>query len=190
MIYSTEEKACVIHSSAVHKVSVSGYNGLMPLLIALLLLVPILELALILQVGSWIGFWPTLALLVLDSLLGAVMLRSQGRSSWARLKQALEARRLPHWEAVDGVLVVGGGALLLTPGFLTDIIGMALLVRPVRDLLARAALRRSLEAASASVAGPAGVWGVRSARWGARAMRYDAEGTAEEVPEHQLPSGS
>lgn len=170
------------------------YNFLMPLLIAALLIVPLLELAVILQVGSWIGFWPTVVLLLVDSVLGAVLLRSQGSLAWRRLREAIESRRLPHREAADGALVVMGGALLLTPGFLTDLAGLLLMVRPVRDLLSRTALARGMDAAAAGAAGPAGLWGVRSVRFGARAysMRYgtaprqdfDAEGSAsEEAPE-------
>lgn len=163
----------------------------MPFLVALLLIVPLLELLIIFQVGSWIGFWPTLGLLLLDSLLGAFLLRRNGGRSWRRLKQAIDDRRLPHREAADGALVVLGGSLLLTPGFLTDILGFALMVRPVRDLVSRLTLSRGLDAAAAGVAGPAGVWGARSVRFGARAydMRYgtaprrdfDVEGSASSV---------
>lgn len=174
------------------------YNCCMPVLIAALLIVPLLELAVILQVGSWIGLWPTVALLLADSVLGAILLRSQGSRAWSRLREAFDARRLPHREAADGALVVMGGALLLTPGFLTDIMGLLLMVRPVRDFISRTALARGMDAAAAGAAGPAGLWGVRSVRFGARAysMRYgtaprkdfDAEGSAlEELPE--LPEG-
>lgn len=164
----------------------------MPFLLALLLIVPLLELAVILQVGSWIGLWPTIVLLLLDSLLGALLLKSQGRASWGRLRQALDDRRLPHKEAADGGLVILGGSLLLTPGFITDLMGFLLLIRPVRDKVAHLTLNRSLDAAAASLGGSAGLWGMRSARFRSKAFRrpqYDAEGSAEEIPEYQLPAG-
>lgn len=171
----------------------------MPLLIAALLIVPLLELAVILQVGSWIGLWPTVALLLVDSVVGAILLRSQGSSAWRRLREAIESRRLPHREAADGALVVMGGALLLTPGFLTDLAGFLLMLPFVRDLVSRTAFARGLDAAAAGAAGPAGVWGARSVRFGARAysrrygtaprQEFDVEGTAsEEAPE--LPGHS
>jgi UPF0716 protein FxsA len=113
-----------------------------PLLVLLFVVVPIAELAVILQVGSWLGFWPTLALLVADSILGAVLLKSQGRGAWQRFQAALAQRRAPAQEVLDGAIVVFGGALLLTPGFLTDALGLACLLPPSRAVLRRVVLRR------------------------------------------------
>src|SRR3712207_3598417 len=101
---------------------------MLPALLLLFIVVPIVELAVILQVGSLIGLWWTIALLVADSILGSVLMRSQGRAAWRRFNDALAAGRPPAREVVDGVLVIFGGALLLTPGFVTDILGLLLLI--------------------------------------------------------------
>src|SRR5215470_8129570 len=116
----------------------------MPLfLVVLFIVVPIAELALIIQVGSWIGFWPTLALLILDSVLGSMLMRSQGRRAWQRFNVAIADGRAPTREVLDGVLVIFGGALLLTPGFITDIFGFLILFPPTRVLVRRLLVRRA-----------------------------------------------
>jgi UPF0716 protein FxsA len=89
----------------------------------------------IVQVGNAIGLVPTLVLLLLDAILGSLLLRHQGRAAWIRFNRALAEGRLPHKEVFDGVLVIMGGALLLTPGFLTDILGLILLIPPTRALV-------------------------------------------------------
>ena len=103
--------------------------------IAVFILVPLAELYVILKVGDAIGVGWTILLLVADSVLGALLLRSQGRSVWRRLNTALSDGRMPHREVVDGVLVVFGGAFLLTPGFITDVLGLLLLIPPTRALV-------------------------------------------------------
>ena len=105
------------------------------LLVLLFILVPIAELYVIIQVGGAIGVGPTIALLILDGLLGAFLLRQQGRAAWVRFNRALAENRLPHKEVLDGVLIIFGGALLLTPGFLTDIVGLILLIPPTRAIV-------------------------------------------------------
>ena len=107
----------------------------MLLLVLLFILVPIAEIYVIIQVGQAIGPLPTVALLVVDSLVGAWLLRSQGRRAWASFTGALAAGRMPHREILDGALVLLGGAFLLTPGFLPDIVGIALLIPPTRRLI-------------------------------------------------------
>ena len=107
------------------------------ILLLLFIVVPLIELYVIIQVGQAIGLIPTLALLVLDAVLGAWLLRSQGRAAWRRFNEALAERRVPHREVFDGVLVILGGALLLTPGFVTDIFGLLFLIPPSRDLIRR-----------------------------------------------------
>ena len=105
------------------------------LLLLLFIVVPLVELYVIIQVGQAIGLVPTLILLLLDAILGAALLRSQGRAAWRRFNQALAERRVPHREVLDGVLVILGGALLLTPGFVTDVFGLLLLIPPSRDAI-------------------------------------------------------
>jgi UPF0716 protein FxsA len=104
-------------------------------LVLIFIVVPIAELYVIIKVGEAIGTGPTIALLLADAVLGAVLLRHQGRAAWIRFNRALAEGRLPHKEAFDGVLVILGGALLLTPGFLTDIVGLILLIPPTRALV-------------------------------------------------------
>src|SRR5262245_51296529 len=111
-------------------------------LVLLFIVVPIAELAVIIQVGGLIGVWWTIALLIADSILGSVLLRTQGRSAWMRFNAAVQSARIPAREVLDGALVITGGVLLLTPGFITDIFGIVLLIPPTRALVRRIVARR------------------------------------------------
>jgi UPF0716 protein FxsA len=125
------------------------------LLIAVFIIVPLAELYVILQVGDAIGAVWTILLLAADSVLGSLLLRAQGRSVWGRFNSAFAEGRMPHREVVDGVLVVFGGAFLITPGFLTDIVGLLLLIPPTRALIRRVVVRRlGKRLAVGVVAGP------------------------------------
>jgi UPF0716 protein FxsA len=106
-----------------------------PLLAALFVVVQIVEIWLLIKVGQAIGGWQTFALLVLDSLLGAWLLRREGRRTWRAFRRALSERRMPAREVADGVLVIVGGTLLLTPGFLSDVVGVLFLLPPTRAAL-------------------------------------------------------
>ncbi|MBA3262586.1 MAG: FxsA family protein [Thermoleophilaceae bacterium] len=143
----------------------------MPLLalLALFIVVPLAELYVILKVGDAIGALWTIALLAADSVLGSLLLRAQGRSVWRRFNEALAAGRMPHREVLDGVLVIFGGAFLITPGFLTDIVGLLLLVPPTRAIIRRLVARRL----------------GRRVAVGLTSEPYDVEGTATE---HDAPS--
>ena len=147
----------------------------MPLiaLIAVFIAVPLAELYVILQVGDAIGAVPTIAILVADSLLGSFLLKNQGRAVWRRFNEAMHAGRIPHREVIDGVLVIFGGALLLTPGFLTDIVGVLLLLPPTRAVVRRFVQARVAGRAATAVAG-----GVRRPPRRPRPGDYDFEGTA------------
>jgi UPF0716 protein FxsA len=116
----------------------------MPLwaLLLIFLVVPIAELYVIYLVGDAIGVWLTLLLLAADSLLGSLLLRSQGRSVWNRFNEAIADGRVPRREVMDGVLVIFGGAFLITPGFLTDLLGLVLLIPPTRSAVRRIVERR------------------------------------------------
>ena len=116
----------------------------MPLwaLALLFLLVPVAELYVIYKVGDAIGIGWTFLLLAADSLLGTMLLRSQGRTVWRRFNDNLAQGRMPHREVLDGVLVIFGGAFLITPGFLTDIVGVTLLIPPTRSIIRRFLVRR------------------------------------------------
>jgi UPF0716 protein FxsA len=144
------------------------------LLVALFILVPIAELAVIIQVGQAIGVWWTIAILIADSILGSLLMRSQGRIAWRRFNQTLQSGGVPAREVADGVLVIFGGALLLTPGFLTDIFGLLFLLPPTRALIRRVFLRQAMKRITVSMTsfGP-------PPRRGARPD--DVEGTAVDV---------
>jgi UPF0716 protein FxsA len=114
------------------------------LLVVLFIIVPIAELALLIQVGQLIGVWWTILLLIADAILGSWLLRAQGRAAWRRFNQALAGGKLPHREVVDGVLIIFGGALLLTPGFITDIFGLLFLIPPTRAVMRRLLVRRGM----------------------------------------------
>ena len=111
------------------------------LLIFLFIVMPIVEIYVIIQVGQAIGALWTIALLIADSLIGARLLRWQGRTAWLRFQEAIAAGRMPHNEVIDGVMIVVGGTLLLTPGFITDIFGLLLLLPPTRAVLRRTVVR-------------------------------------------------
>jgi len=113
-----------------------------------LLVVPTLEIAVIVWVGQQIGGWPTLALLLFESALGAWLVKREGARTWAALAQALNSGRMPSPQLADAALVLVGGTLLLTPGFLTDIVGFFAILpftRPIaRGLLEVVVTRRLL----------------------------------------------
>src|SRR5829696_6359957 len=147
------------------------------LLVALFILVPIAELAVIIQVGQSIGVWWTIAILVADSVLGSLLMRSQGRAAWRRFNEALQAGRAPAREVADGVLVIFGGALLLTPGFLSDIVGLLFLLPPTRAVIRRVFLRQAMKRITVSMAGAATSMPPRRAD----ARTDDIDGTAVDV---------
>jgi UPF0716 protein FxsA len=106
-----------------------------PKLLLLFILVPVAELYLFLTLGAKIGIWNTLGIIVLTAILGASLTRSQGARTLAKFRQATAEGRLPHREALDGILILLAGAVLLTPGFLTDTVGFLLLVPPIRTVV-------------------------------------------------------
>jgi UPF0716 protein FxsA len=133
---------------------------MIPILFLLFILVPIAEIYVIIQVGQAIGALWTILILIADSIIGARLLSWQGRRAWARFQEALAGGRVPHREVLDGVLIIVGGAFLLTPGFITDIVGLLLLVPPTRAVvrrgLTRLIIRRRLRFARAVTWGPVG----------------------------------
>ena len=156
------------------------------LLIALFIVVPIAELYVIIQVGQLIGIWPTLLLLLADAVLGSMLLKHEGRSAWRRFNEALAARRFPGREVADGALIIVGGTLLLAPGFITDIVGIFLLLPPTRALSRRVLKRFTIgRFAVVGVSGGGfGPFGPSNGDAGTPPNRdYDFEGSAEEVPQ-------
>jgi UPF0716 protein FxsA len=156
-------------------------------LFLIFIVVPIAELYVLIQIGSAIGALPTIALLILDSVLGAALMRSQGRAAWMRFNRAVGEGRVPGREAIDGVLVIFGGALLLTPGFISDFLGLILLLPPtraiVRTVLVRRFAARILTGATSGAQSRMGR--MFTFETGRRPPAFDddvVDGTASEVP--------
>jgi len=114
------------------------------ILVAAFIIVPLAEIAVLIEVGGWLGLGPTLALIVLTAAVGTWMLRRQGFAVLRRAQQQMQQGALPIAEVFEGFCLVIAGALLLTPGFLTDAVGALLLLPPVRALLYRK-VRHQLE---------------------------------------------
>jgi UPF0716 protein FxsA len=145
------------------------------ILVALFIVIPIVELYVIIQIGSLIGVWPTIALLIADALLGSLLLRHQGRGAWRRFNAALAEHRFPGKEVADGLLIAIGGTLLLTPGFVTDIFGLIFLIPPTRAIVRRL-LRGYMGRRLVIIGAPGAPNGTGPAR-----RDYDYEASAEEI---------
>ena len=107
------------------------------LLVVALVVVPLVEIYVLVQVGQVIGPLPTIALLLVMSVIGAWLLRREGARTWRAFTTAVQSGRVPAKEVADGALVILGGALLLTPGFATDLFGLACVLPPSRAVLRR-----------------------------------------------------
>ena len=132
-----------------------------------LIVVPIAEISLIVAVGHQIGALPTVALLLASALAGSWLLRREGRRAWREVRAAAGSGRPPAMEAVSGALVLAGGLLMMLPGFATDLIGLLLILPPVRRVVARLVLARFARSLPPDVAsgllGPARVRARRGA---------------------------
>ena len=109
-------------------------------LIIIFILIPLIDLSLLLQIGGWIGVFPTIAIVILTGTLGAYLTRSQGFRIWRDINQQMQRGELPGNSMFDGLLVLIGGLTLLTPGFLTDIFGFCCLIP-----FTRTAIRESIK---------------------------------------------
>lgn len=107
-----------------------------------LIVVPIIEIALFIQVGGWIGLWPTIAIVLATAIAGAALLRSQGFQAMGELQRRLETGEDPTPLLAHGAMILVAGVVLLTPGFFTDAVGFALLIPPVRDAIISALAKR------------------------------------------------
>ncbi len=112
------------------------------MLVALFLVVPFVELFVIIQVGRAVGVVDTIAILVLVSVVGAWLVKREGLSVLRRAQERVDRGAVPGRELVDGVLILFAGALLLTPGFVTDLVAILLLVPPVRAALRSGVVRQ------------------------------------------------
>lgn len=156
---------------------------MVPLLGLLFLVVPIVELVVIVQVGQEIGVLNTIGLLIVVGVVGAALVRRQGVGVLRRVQSSLARGEVPAREVVDGFLILFAGALLLTPGFLSDVLAVALLVPPARAVV-RAVILRS----AARRGGFVRVLGARpgGAGWpGAGGGRRDRVVDVDEVGEHR-----
>lgn len=104
-------------------------------LLLLFLVVPIIELALLIEVGRQIGFWPTVGLIVVTAVVGSFLAKREGIATWMRLQKRLATAQLPNQELLDGAIILISGAFLLTPGVLTDVAGVLGLLPPSRALM-------------------------------------------------------
>lgn len=111
-------------------------------LLLLFILVPIAELYLFINIGSQLGLGLTLAIIIVTAILGASLTKSQGRRAMEKFQAATAAGRMPAKEAIDGLMILLAGAVLITPGFLTDTVGFLLLVPPFRAIVAGYAGKR------------------------------------------------
>ncbi|MFN8017003.1 MAG: FxsA family protein [Acidimicrobiales bacterium] len=114
----------------------------MLVLFLLFVVAPLVELYVIIQVAQVIGGWETIALIVVESLVGAWLFKRQGRATLTKISQALDAGRLPSNELVDGLLLMVAGALMLAPGFISDLLAWLLIIPPTRLPFRHLVLRR------------------------------------------------
>jgi UPF0716 protein FxsA len=114
----------------------------MPIALILFILVPIAEMWLLITVGGWIGALPTIGLVLLTAVIGLALLRQQGFSTFLRAQQRMAAGQIPAQEMGEGLFLAVGGALLLTPGFITDTIGFCCLIPGLRQGIMSYLLRR------------------------------------------------
>ena len=121
------------------------------LVVVAFVVVPLVEIYVIIQIGQVIGPWWTILLLIADSIFGSWLVKREGRRAWEALRVALNERRMPHRELADGVLILVGGLLMLTPGFVLDIVGLVCILpftRPVGRRLLSGFIGRRLVGAS------------------------------------------
>jgi UPF0716 protein FxsA len=115
------------------------------LILIAMIVVPITEIAVFIEAGDLIGLWPTIGAVILTAIIGSTLLRHQGLSTLARVQESMNAGRLPVEELFDGLCLLVAGAFLLTPGFVTDGVGLLLFLPPFRTVL-RALLARRIKA--------------------------------------------
>lgn len=155
-------------------------------LLALFLLLPAVELALLIQVDKLIGFWPTIGLIVVTGVVGSFLARREGLSVWRQLTQRLEERGLPAQEVIDGVIILVAGALLITPGVLTDAVGFLGLLPFSRAVIRKIVIKRLTRAAergSISVVGfQSGFFAATSRGEPGRAEAPRWQGTRQDLP--------
>jgi len=111
-------------------------------LLLLFIVVPAVELIILIQMGQWIGVLPTVGLIIITGIVGAYLTRQQGVQVWRRLQQELQSGQVPGEAILEGAMILVAGAVLLTPGVLTDALGFMLLIPPTRKLISGLVGRR------------------------------------------------
>jgi UPF0716 protein FxsA len=157
-----------------------------PILAVLFLVVPVVELAVLIAVGREIGVWWTIFLVIAVSIAGAWLARREGTAAWRRFQRALGEGRMPTNEVADGAMVLFAAALLLTPGFISDVLAIGLLIPPIRAVVRRAVVRfwvgRSLRRVGLGGLGGATPRGRRGPRIIDGQVRDAADGPAGDQP--------
>ena len=159
------------------------------LLVLALVAVPIVELYVLIRVGEQLGVVPTLALLVVMSLLGGYLLRREGRRTWTAFREALAHGRLPAAEIADGGLVMLGGALLLTPGFATDAFGLLCVLPPTRAVLRRLLTRTVARRLRVGALGPFGPLGPSGPSTGSGRSPFGGRPSSSRVRDGRVVDG-
>jgi len=113
-----------------------------PILLLLFICIPIIEIALFIQVGGFLGLWPTIALVLVTAFFGASLVRSQGLATLLSVQHRLQQGEMPAQQIIEGVMLAVAGVLLLTPGFMTDACGMLVLLPAPRARIARELMKR------------------------------------------------
>lgn len=166
-------------------------------LLLLFLLTPFVELALLIQVDRLIGFWPTMGVVIVTGLAGSFLARREGLSVWRRFNRRLAGGGLPGRELIDGVIVLIAGALLITPGVLTDVVGFIGLIpltrAPIRRLIMRRLQRKIEDGAVQLHVGGFGVSSPSPEAWSAshhdRSDDATWHGTGRQMPRHSEDPG-
>ena len=117
-------------------------RGVFPLLMLLFIVVPMVEIGLFIQVGGLLGLWPTIAIVFLTAVIGASLVRSQGIATLTSVQNKLQQGEMPTQEIIEGMLLAVAGVLLLTPGFMTDALGLVLLLPPSRAKVAQLLMQK------------------------------------------------
>ncbi|PQJ33437.1 hypothetical protein BSZ35_01455 [Salinibacter sp. 10B] len=160
-------------------------------LLLLFLLTPAVELGLLIQVDKLIGFWPTIGVIVATGIAGSYLARREGVQTWRRLNERLSRGDLPGTELMDGVIILVAGALLVTPGVLTDAFGFLGLLPPTRALIRKVLMRRfQSKMQEGSMQIQFGIFGGAapgpngSAPNGPSGSNQTWKGTSQQVPRH------
>lgn len=154
--------------------------------------VPLLELLLLIQVGQWMGMWPTVGLVILTGVVGAALARMEGSRTLWKIQEELSRGRLPGESLLDGMAILLGGALLLTPGILTDLVGFSFILPPTRRLLLgriRKSLEGRLQEGTIRVTHMSGFGGFGASPRGPGQGRGEPSGPRESVPDEEGGSG-